>query len=376
MPEEESSKKSVSDRFFERLIDALRKRKDPDGALRRGLRKLRRWFVRLNIAYAVILLLVLGLLEFWGDSGIILSVLLYLPAWGWILPSLALLPLCLLIHWRWAFLHVAIIPFVLFGYMDYERNGPAENPSGIMVMSYNHGQRNRTSMSGVVEKMDPAIICLQDAEHREGKYNARYPGMHFAQHGELLLISRYPIVTHQVVLRDHNELPVAARYELRVDGAAVIVYNVHLPTPRKELARLRSSKLFGLLPSRKLLSSANRERYRDFLDDKHQLAQQVVALAAQEKQPTIVLGDFNTPPHGRVYRAVAGELTDAFEEKGNGYGFTFPGNANRIYSFYQPWLRLDYVFCNDSWLVEEFHTEEKRKSQHRAVLARLRLKND
>ena len=59
-------------------------------------------------------------------------------------------------------------------------------------------------------------------------------------------------------------------------------------------------------------------------------------LIAASPYPTVVCGDFNDLPGSFVYKALKGDMLDAFVEKGNGFG--------RTYNLFSPTLRIDYIF--------------------------------
>ncbi len=362
--------------LLDRVAAALKDRQNPAGEFQRWLRRFCRLLAGLTIAYLAALCLVLFLLEYAGETGIVLSLLLYLPPWGWLLPLLGLTPLCLAFRARLCLLHLAALVLVLGVYMDCRISSHRPGP-GLKVFSYNYGQRDRTSMSGFAEQEQPDIIALQEAPDRQGKYSQIYPDRTVLGVGEFLLISRYPVLAAEGVLEDpFNKRQAAVRFELDYDGRRIAVYNAHLPTVRKEVERLRGNGfLRGLFHGGGIYSAKERARYRDFLRCRRELAAKLAAMVRNEPLPCLLVGDLNTPAHGRVYRLVRAGMTDAFKEKGRGCGYTFPGSTSKFYTFGQPWLRLDYIFCSREWQVEYFRTEAKRKSQHRAIVARLTLQD-
>ena len=99
-----------------------------------------------------------------------------------------------------------------------------------------------------------------------------------------------------------------------------------------------------------------------------------MARVAAETDPVIVAGDFNLPARGQAYHRFAQDLTDTFEARGRGYGFTFPGRTRNPFSLFGPWLRLDLVFVSRDWRVLSSLVEPKRPSQHRAVVATFEIK--
>jgi len=62
--------------------------------------------------------------------------------------------------------------------------------------------------------------------------------------------------------------------------------------------------------------------------------------------PVIVCGDFNDLPNSSVYFKIRGHLQDAFLKKGFGFGRTTP--------FISPTLRIDYIFADKFFRVNQF----------------------
>lgn len=338
----------------------------------------KKWFRRVNVAYAIVLLVVLALLEFRGETGLLLSVPLFLPAWGWCIPSLVAIPLCAIIDWRTIGIHLLLIPMVLWWYMGYESNGPKENATpDLTIMAYNYGQRRGTEFSRFAERIQPDIIVLVDAPNRTPKYKAQFPDMHFAEVGEFLIMSKYEVLgARKAVVDPENDAVIAARFDVDHPKRRIAVYAVHLPTPRRQFESMRSGRLGGVLPGRQLLSSDGRESYRQYLENKFALARDLLFELEHDPLPCLVVGDMNTPPRGVIYRKLREQLSDCFDERGRGYGHTFPGDDKKLYALRQPWLRIDYVFRDDNWETCDFETETGRRTQHLAVAAKLLLKSE
>lgn len=83
--------------------------------------------------------------------------------------------------------------------------------------------------------------------------------------------------------------------------------------------------------------------------------------------PILICGDMNNSAFSYVYRTVKGNLNDAFEEAGKGFGET--------YNFkYYP-SRIDYILVDKSLKVKSFTNFSKFKnSDHYPIVARLSLK--
>lgn len=113
---------------------------------------------------------------------------------------------------------------------------------------------------------------------------------------------------------------------------------------------------------------SKKAHYQAFWDEQIAIAREISDHIAQEKDPVIVVGDFNTPAFGPIYRIFASQFQDAHLKAGEGTGFTFPGNTRNPLAFFRPWLRLDMIFAPQHWKLWRCETIETQ-SQHRPVFA-------
>ena len=77
--------------------------------------------------------------------------------------------------------------------------------------------------------------------------------------------------------------------------------------------------------------------------------------------PLIVCGDFNDVPNSYAYHTIGKNMNDAFAEKGAGLG--------RTYSGISPTLRIDNIFVDNKFEVEQYERVKKKLSDHFPVLA-------
>jgi endonuclease/exonuclease/phosphatase (EEP) superfamily protein YafD len=83
--------------------------------------------------------------------------------------------------------------------------------------------------------------------------------------------------------------------------------------------------------------------------------------------PVILCGDFNETPYGNAYGSIRDRLKNAFEEAGNGFGFTLNRSPSMI--------RIDNQFCSESIKVLDFKTlREIDYSDHFPILGRYEVK--
>lgn len=94
----------------------------------------------------------------------------------------------------------------------------------------------------------------------------------------------------------------------------------------------------------------------------------VEKLIDKSPYPVFVCGDFNETPYGNAYGHIRDRLNNAFEEAGNGFGFTL----NRSPRF----VRIDNQFCSESVEVLNFETHRNiAYSDHFPTLGTYRMKS-
>ncbi|MBI3874997.1 MAG: endonuclease/exonuclease/phosphatase family protein [Verrucomicrobia bacterium] len=361
------------DGLLDRLSRVLADRKNPQGTYKKLLRWTGRLLAVATVAYALGLLALLAAMEWHGERHWLLSFLLFLPAQGWLLPLVALTPLCLLVRPRLVFIHLGCAVFVLWLYMGWrisfqrEAKGPT-----VTLVTNNIGQNNRTSLAPFVAAEQPDIIALQEAAGNVAAWQREYTNRFVAMVDQFTLISRFPIKNSGLApVRADKDWPVAAWFELDCDGKPLVIYSVHLPTPRNQLENVKGLGFLAALVGRDDRYGGKLRGYsRDFWDRQVKVAEELAAHFAKEQRPFLIAGDFNVPDHGAIYHTFAARFTDAFAARGRGYGFTFPGYTRNPLTLFGPWLRLDYIWSGESFRPIYCRAEPDRKSQHRAVAAR------
>ncbi|MEJ5169587.1 MAG: endonuclease/exonuclease/phosphatase family protein [Fimbriimonadales bacterium] len=114
----------------------------------------------------------------------------------------------------------------------------------------------------------------------------------------------------------------------------------------------------------------NRSAWRAYASDRSsrrsELRAIVERLQAIKPGEWILGGDFNTPPDPCVDQALNGlQLQDAFPAAGRGWGGTAPADF--------PLVRIDRILCPKGWSVRASWTIRSRFSDHRMVVADLRV---
>jgi len=95
-----------------------------------------------------------------------------------------------------------------------------------------------------------------------------------------------------------------------------------------------------------------------------QEADELVRLVSTFKDPTIVLGDFNSAPDHPIHHKLRGMMTDCLSAAGKGLSPT--------YLFFLP-LRIDYIYVTRSICVHSAQVIDSEASDHKPVEAVLSL---
>lgn len=366
--------------WLERALDALaaawQRRHEPDSRWRQITTWCRRLVIAANLLFFAALVGVWALTGWVGERHYVTAFCLFAPPQLWLLPLVFLTPLTWWCNRRWLALQWVAVLWIVFALFDFHWNRPAA-PRGpvLRLMTNNYGQNNRQSFSAFLQQVQPEIIVLQEAAGQMGRLTRAYTNYQGRAFGEFVLLSRHPILNAgPAPVYDAFGLPVAAWFELQVHSRTMVVYNVHLPSPRRELYRLRGLGLFVALAGETLEESRSSRFQEDIAQAWQQrvdIAQRLMAHLEKEKRPFLVAGDFNMPSRGWLHRQFRHQWADAFAEAGRGYGLTFPGYSSNPLTGFGPWLRLDYVFCSREFRPVQCVTEQGRRSQHRAVAALL-----
>jgi endonuclease/exonuclease/phosphatase (EEP) superfamily protein YafD len=258
------------------------------------------------------------------------------------------------------------------------RTATAAQGTTLSVMTYNRGESRNQSLQPFKQATQPDVLLLQDAANRTAGY-LRSPEyaefIHGSSVGEFTILSKFPV-------KEARLLPPAAparqaraaRFVIEWQGRLVSIYSVHLMTPRDSLrSYARGAFLWGVLALPGTPWVAKRQHYQEFWDGQMADARAILDAVRSDAHPCVVAGDFNSPSLGYTHRLISRELGDSHMEAGAGFGFTFPGDTRNPLSLRGPWMRIDYVFHDRHWLVQECVTERDRPSQHRAVVAKLSL---
>lgn len=333
--------------------------------------------VVMTVATVVVTAFFLALLHGYGERHWLLAILLYIPSITWILPSLSLLPLCVVFRFRYAVFLTAFFLVHVWLSMGFQWGGQEDGDAAkaVTLVSNNVGNNGKTTVDRFAEEHGAGILLFQEAA-RAAYYRDKYPGWTLAVKGEFALATRFTVKESDFLAEPTwGIVPVAARYVIEVEpGVDLVVYNVHLPTRRFIMNGLRGMGLASAVVGRSGgYGGQIRSQNRDFFEGQIRLTEALIARAQKESLPVIMMGDFNIPARGYLYGLLSDTFQDAFVEAGSGFGYTFPGQTHNPLALFRPWLRIDHAFVGPKIKVIAAEVEADRPSQHRGIAVSLQL---
>ena len=321
-------------------------------------------------------------------------------------PILYLVNLFLMLYWaiRWkpVFFLPALILLVgmpkvkLFYHFDRK---PTEQTlrGAITVMTYNvEGFLNTDRQTGkttstawqianYIKSVDPDIVCIQEFQSTHNipeatinQWLSDWP--HHRTSNTIAenkrnvwgaaIYSKFPIVASQQVEFEGSSNGALWADVVVAKGDTVRVFSNHMETTYVKDTDLQflQPENFAADPDKtgQIRKIAGRLR-RGFRKRAHQ-ADTLAQVIASRDIPTIVCGDFNDPPMSYVYRTIRNGFGDTFEDRGEGYGYTY----KRLYRL----MRIDYILRSSHFETLSYESPETDWSDHKPVIAVLRKKTD
>ncbi|MEO6731232.1 MAG: endonuclease/exonuclease/phosphatase family protein [Ferruginibacter sp.] len=190
------------------------------------------------------------------------------------------------------------------------------------------------------------------------------------QHFGIIIFSKYPIINKQTISNFPHDYSSIFQYaDIVKDGDTIRVFNCHLQSLRFSPTNLKYIKNPSIKTDTDIEKSKNllTKFKKGFL--KRQLqADQVRAEIDKSPHPVIICGDFNDVPNSYPYETIGDGFQDAFVKKGAGLGRTFSGIS--------PTLRIDNIFVDKRFRVNQFTRVQKKLSDHFPIITDVSLLPD
>ncbi len=321
------------------------------------------------LAFACLLTIVLwGLGDRWWPA----TILLFIGRWIFLLPLVVLLPA--VVVFRRAFLvPLALATAIILGPVMGFRTGwhrwlPAPTGASVRVVTFNadDGDRLAPQLPTILSEWDADLVAIEECGEQLTAATTRLTGWYHHEHNGICTMSRYPILSANIMdrsafeaVKENDAAGIGGsadviRYELQTPQGPMTLAVLHLETPRKGLEGLAEGvRTFNL--KRLQLNTELREIE----------STAARAWVNQGRVPTLVMGDFNTPVESRIFQSHWGDLTDAFSYAGTGLGM----------SKYNGWIRvrIDHILMSDNWHTDRVRIGRDLGSDHMPVIADLTL---
>ncbi len=286
---------------------------------------------------------------------------------------------------------------VFFGFHQPSSFNIIRTPGTIRIVSWNVARfielkENNNKGSGIRKKMlaqlkqqNADVLCLQEfhtATRKEYYDNIKtiqnelgYPYFYFVYdldgdnlYYSSIIFSRFPIVDTGLIRYPRPTLPdVLIHADIKFGNDTVRVYTTHLQSVQlgtkdyEEIQKIKSGEENPVSSSRGILSKIKKGfAYRSIQAD---IINEVMG---DSPNPVIFCADLNDVPNSYSYFTVKGDMQDAFLKKGFGIGRTFSGLS--------PTLRIDYIFADKNFKVNQFKRTIRNLSDHYMLVADLQLK--
>lgn len=187
-------------------------------------------------------------------------------------------------------------------------------------------------------------------------------------HFGVIVFSKYPIIHKMdVAFPPYDYNSTYQLVDIKVGGDTIRTFNVHLQSLKFDKENrnyleqpgitgeenIRNSKsIIGKLKTGFMLRAKQSDRIKASID--------------QSPYPVVVCGDFNDVPNSYAYSTIGEGLQNAFRKRGSGIGRTYSGIA--------PTLRIDHVFLDKDFNLNQYTRIHKKMSDHYPIIVDVELR--
>lgn len=243
--------------------------------------------------------------------------------------------------------------------------------NNISVMTYNVRLFNlyewiketniEKSIENLIKDNNPDILSLQEYHPHKNTDLSRYKYKYEKLDGKKVkygqaIFSSYPIINSGSI-EFANTANNAIFVDVVKDKDTIRIYNIHLQSSHinTDVGNLKKEDSERLLKT--LSTTFKMQQDQAELFNKHRKTC---------PHRMIVTGDFNNTAYSYVYRQIKGDLQDAFEAAGNGFGRTFD------FKFFP--TRIDFILTDKDFKVNGFKTFDQKLSDHYPIMAKVSLR--
>lgn len=281
-----------------------------------------------------------------------------------------------------------IFPVHFSGSFKMQRSG-----NTLRIMSWNVAQfailehkshpEVKQKMLDLINQYQPDIACFQEMVGGDYDKAINYLGdfkrnLHFSEyyysynnrldfdrvhHFGIIIFSKYPFVNKQTITFPPNDYNSTFQYvDVIINNDTVRIFNIHLQSlkfTQKNMQYLDNPETNTDTVLSESKSIINKLK-QGFLKRKLQ-AERIKNEMQKSPYPIILCGDFNDVPDSYAYWKIGEGMQNTFVEKGTGFGRTYTGIS--------PTLRIDNIFADKNFSIEQCTRVPKKLSDHFPVIA-------
>ena len=213
---------------------------------------------------------------------------------------------------------------------------------------------------------NPTIPELEKMGYPYHYYVATHPELKNSEWG-IVIFSKYPITNKGIFdFEDPFSVQQLIYADINFNGQPIRVFAIHLQSVHfgkneyVSLDEIKHRQKSGLKDSRTIVGKLKRG-----YEARSTQADTVDSFVKESPYPVLLCGDFNDVPNSYTYFTIKGNLQDAFLKEGNGIGRTF--------RFISPTLRIDYIFADKKFTVNQYHRLLVPYSDHYGIMADVTL---
>lgn len=285
-----------------------------------------------------------------------------------------------------------IFPFHLSSSFKTEKNNNdlrimSWNVAHFDILEHKSHPEIKQQMLALINQYHPDVACFQEMVGGDFNKAINYLGdfkrvlnfsdyyysynykLDFDQdhHFGIIIFSKYPLVNKQTITSKPNNYNSIFQYvDIVLNNDTVRIFNIHLQSLKftqnnmRYLDKPETNSDTVLSESKNIISKLK----LGFLKRKVQ-AHRIKEEMQKSPYPIILCGDFNDVPNSYAYGEIGDGLQNAFVQKGSGFG--------RTYSGISPTLRIDNIFVDKRFTVDQFKRVPKLLSDHFPVIADINL---
>lgn len=253
-----------------------------------------------------------------------------------------------------------------------------------MKRNNNKGSQTRKKMLELIGQQNADVFCMQEFFHSNDstwypnleivRKRFNYPYYYYSHDNDgdkhfigNVIFSRYPIVDSGMIRFPRPTLPESLMHaDIKVGNDTIRVFTTHLQSVqflKKDYEAIEKIKGVdeGIVTNSRTIFS----KLRTGISNRKIQTNIVRQVMDDSPYPVIFMGDLNDVPNSYTYFKVKGDMQDAFLRRGFGIGRTF--------SALSPTLRIDYIFADRKFEVQQFKRIVRRYSDHYMIVADVAL---